>query len=746
MSCLEFKLATRPSRLALIQAEEAIRAINRTLPRIRFTLVPCSTPGDRDKTTDLRESDADFFTRDLHKAVLSAQADCAVHSAKDLEENLPPGMDWFWLPGPADRRDVLVLRVNETVESLPDGAIVGVSSRRREEYCRRCFPRLQPCGIRGDIEDRLAQLDAGKYDMLLLAGAALQRLGLQHRISRWIPLEELSPPEGQGYLAVTFRAGDPRFLRIRSLFVKPVIFAGAGSGSAEACTLDAWNALVRCDVCFHDNLVSADLLERLPQNVERVEIGRRCGDPTVSQHEINALITKAARQGKRVVCLKGGDPGIFGRLAQEIEALDALQLPYRVIPGVTSLSAATTGTGMLLTRRGVSRGFTVMTPREQGGGCAAIRADARASLPLVFFMGVGVLPELVKQLLADGLPPNTPAAVVFDAGSVDEMVIRGSLADIEARVAPVLDGAESSRSGTQHRSAGFRPGLVLVGGFSSHSYHPEWGALMGRRVLLPCSEALQRRAADAVRDFGGIPIVLPLIRTIPNRNCIPVLKTLPEFEWIVITSPSAVRILMHLLQEAGLDARALPRMIVAGPGTASEFKRYGVVPDLMPHRDFGASGVLELAKRSLPAGAKLLRLRSDAAGPDLAQALTRAGFRVEDCTLYANEPLQPERIPDHDAVFFASSSAVTAFMSLRPPESLRTKLVVAMGYPTLATLQNYGVQNAWAARESTVDAAIQALAARMTLDALLDSQTVKNRTGIEEGSRSNPGQMSEAQS
>ncbi|MGQ9661921.1 MAG: hypothetical protein ACUVWX_06225 [Kiritimatiellia bacterium] len=195
VSCLEFKLATRSSRLALIQAQEAVRTICRILPSVSFTLLPISTPGDRDKTTNLRECEPDFFTRDLHQTVLSGLADCAVHSAKDLEENIPPKLDWFWLPDPADPRDVLVLRVGETVDGLRKNAVVEVSSRRREEYCRQTYPDLQPRGIRGDIEERIAQLDAGKYDMLIMAGAALQRLGLHHRISRWIPVEELNPPE-----------------------------------------------------------------------------------------------------------------------------------------------------------------------------------------------------------------------------------------------------------------------------------------------------------------------------------------------------------------------------------------------------------------------------------------------------------------------------------------------------------------------------------------------------------------------
>ncbi|MGQ9661922.1 MAG: uroporphyrinogen-III synthase [Kiritimatiellia bacterium] len=525
---------------------------------------------------------------------------------------------------------------------------------------------------------------------------------------------------------MTFRSGDLRFLRIRSLFVKPVVFAGAGSGSADTCTLGAWEALMRCEVCFHDSLVSSDLLNRLPQHVKRVKVGRRCGEAIVSQTEINTLVTAAARRGRRVVRLKGGDPGIFGGLAEEIETLDALHLPYRVIPGVTSLSAATTGTGMLLTRRGVSRGFTVMTPRRQSGGCVAVDANARASLPMVFFMSVSVLSELLRQLKDDGPSSTTPVAVVFDAGSTNETIIRGSLADIEARVAALVHTSETPTPATQHLSPTFRPGLILVGNLVSYGYHPEWGALMGRRVLLPGSEVLQSKASNAVRDFGGIPVVLPLIRMVPNLACVPVLKTLPEFDWLVITSPSAVRMLMSLLREIGLDMRVLPRIMVPGPGTAEAFKRYGIIPDLVPNRDFGADALLEAAKNSVLAGTSLLRLRSNLAGPDLTQALTHAGFRVKDCVLYNNEPLRPQSLPDYDAIFFASSSAVAAFMALRPSQSLTNKLMVVIGRSTLAALRKYGVQTTCIAREATVDSALQALAATMAQNELLKIEGNKN--------------------
>ncbi|MFA5042989.1 MAG: uroporphyrinogen-III C-methyltransferase [Kiritimatiellia bacterium] len=693
-----FKVGTRASKLARLQTHGALERLGRLLPGPRFEEAPLSTPGDRDLRTDLRASPADFFTRDLDQAVLAGALDAAVHSAKDLPDPVPPGLDWCWLPWREDPRDVLVVRRGFALADLTKAPVIGVSSVRREEYCRRRFPDATLKPARGAIEDRIRQLDAGDFDVMVLAAAGLARLGLAERIAEWIPLSDLPTPPGQGALSVTFRAGDRFWRRIRSLLVHPVVFAGAGSGSAETCTLGALEAIARCGICFHDSLLDAALLERLPRGAECVDVGKRCGNHNRPQAEIDALLTAAARRGQRVLRLKGGDPGIFGRLSEEIAALDALGLPYRVIPGVSSLNSATTGTGMLLTQRGIARGFTVMTPRRAGGGTGSVGAEARAQLPLVFFMGLEILGEIVAQLRAEGLPESTPAAVVFAAGSFDERVARGCLSDIELKIA----GYDVSS-----------PGLVVVGSPAEHGYHTEWGALRGKRILVTCSAALQGQAAEAVRDFGGVPVALPLIQTIPDPACLAALKSMAEFDWLAVTSPSSVHVMMRLMRETGLDLRRLPKFIVAGPGTSEALKSYGIWAELVPARNFGAEGLLDLAKSAIPAGAAILRLRSQLAGSQLTAALAAAGYRATDCVLYANQAIRPERAPAFDAVFFASASAVDAFVALAPAVALAGKMVAAIGGPTRAALEKHGVRVDALGAEATAPSAIETLAAIM---------------------------------
>ena len=693
-----FRVGTRASRLARVQTGDALRRLGGLLPGVRFEERPCSSPGDRDRATDLRDSPGDFFTRDLDLAVAAGDLDMAIHSAKDLPDPVPEGLDWCWLPWREDPRDALVLAAGRGPDDLPPAPRFGISSARREAWCLRRFPSARLLPLRGNIEERLAKLDAGEYDALVMAGAALSRLGLAQRITQWIPVSELPPPEGQGVLALTFKAGNARLLRLRSLLVKAVAFVSAGT-SAGSCTLDGLSALKRGEVCLYDSLLDAALLEALPPEAERVDVGKRCGRHSLEQGRISALIAERARKGRRVVRLKGGDAGLFGRLGEEIQALEELRLPYRVIPGVSSLNAATTGTGMLLTRRGVSRGFCAMTPRAAEGGVAPVDGAERARLPVVFFMAAGMVGDVADRLRADGTPGDTPAAVVFSAGTDEERVVRGTLADIGGRARLGIASAAPDA-----------PGLVIVGEAAGHEFNRQAGALGGRRILLTASEALQEAATGLVHDLGGVPVGRPLIRLAPLPEARETVRGLAAYDWVILTSPSAVRCLGALLREAAVDVRTLPRLMTCGPGTDRELRRLGLSSDATAGEEFGAAGLLAVARRAIQPPARVLRLRSEKAGAALADGLRAQGLDVEDMVLYRNERIAYARLPEFDAVFFASASAVEAFADLWGVGSLANRTVAAIGNPTRAALRSRGADAHVTGAEATVESCLQALA------------------------------------
>ena len=702
-----FKVGTRSSPLAVLQTRAVIAQFEGCLPGSRWEVAPLSSPGDRDQVMDLRQSPADFFTKDLDDQVRAGLLDCAVHSAKDLPDPVAEGLDWVWLPWTEDARDVLIRPVGQDVASMPANGRIGVSSERREAYCRSRFPAARQSPIRGTIEARLSQLDRGEFDLVVMAGAAMNRLGLQDRITEWIPAAVLPPPDGQGTLAMRFRAGDERFQKLRRLFVKSVTFAAAGVGSAGACTLEALNALKRCDVCLHDTLLGHDLISMLPTTVKCVDVGKRCGQHSMPQDETTYLITRYARRGLRVVRLKGGDPGVFGRLAEEVEALDELGLPYRVMPGVSSLSAATSTTGKLLTRRGVSRGFTVMTPRKEGGGVGSVNADERRSLPIVFFMALSVADEVSRQLIADGMSPGTPVAVVFGAGGDQSYSITSDLAGIAARIQ-----AEKTDL----------PGLLIVGEAAKYQY-PNWGALEGRRVLLTASHALQDKAADLVNDFGGIPVCRPLIKLEPTAQAVECIRKIGSYDWVVLTSPSAVRCFGELLKAAWVDLRKVPKLVTCGGGTSRELWTLGLQADIEPKAEFSADSLLKTVEPLMRVKPRILRLRSDKAGPSLSQALQAMGGTVEDCVLYHNLPIPYEGKPVFDVVFFASASAVEVYDQQWGAASLKGVYVVAIGKPTVVALKQCGVEVDLVPPEATVESSMEALAAYCVRKSFLKGKT-----------------------
>ncbi len=196
------RLGTRPSRLAYRQARE----IQERFPGISFEVVLVATPGDRDKATPLSLVTAgDYFTRDLEEALRRGVIDAAVHSAKDLEERIPDDLAVAALTRPVDAREALVARQARTLKELLPGAVVGTSSIRRREQVRRLRPDVCVKDIRGDIDERIAQVESGRYDAVVMAYAALLRLGHHDKAAEVFSQDKFEPHPLQGRLAVQVR-------------------------------------------------------------------------------------------------------------------------------------------------------------------------------------------------------------------------------------------------------------------------------------------------------------------------------------------------------------------------------------------------------------------------------------------------------------------------------------------------------------------------------------------------------------
>lgn len=558
----------RDSQLSQIQTQDALRRLRLAFPGLEFDFRPMSSPGDLDQSTDLRDSAPDFFTRFLDDALRRGDLDLALHSAKDLPEPFPEDLDWFWLPWPADPRDVLVCRAGRSLAELPPQPVIGVSSGRREAYCRRRFPGAQLRSIRGTIERRLEQLDEGRYDLLLMAGAALERLQLGHRISEWLSLAELPPPPGQGYLAVTFRRGDPRLQCLRRLFLQPLLCLGTAAMPDDLgeAGLAAWRA---CGVCLAAGSLPAALRAELP--------------PAADLRELTAPGTEA------------------GRLAA------------------------------LLCRQGQA----------------------------VAWWSAG----------AAGAPPGFPT-------------------DLPWRAAPAGAGD-----------------------------HLAPAALGGQAVLLTCTRELLPRALAATMALGGVPRPLPLVDTVLDRTVLPELARLPQYDWLVLTSPTAARLWWQALGELPAPPSPLPPILACGPGVDRVLAAAGLKAAACPATEFGADSLASVARERLWPGAKVLRLRSDLAGPALAESLRQQGAAVTDRVLYQTRAAPPAPLPEFAAVFFASASAAAVFVSRWGVAGLAGKCVLALGEPTAAALRRLGRAPDLVSPVADVAAALAYLAATGLLTA-----------------------------
>lgn len=699
-------IGARDSLLSRAQCEEAYAFMRRMLPHFAVEWRFFSTPGDRDRTTPLPDTPADFFTRDLDDALRVGTIEAALHSAKDVPSDMPDDLDWFWLPEGEDPRDVILTPSGRALDDLlrdtHNTPRIGISSVRREEYARKHFPQAHCFSIRGNVDDRCAQMQRGDYDMLILAAAGVHRLNYTHLVAEYIPLDALASPDGQGNLALTFAVGHPFWTQFRQLCVAPVIFAGAGPGEPGGVTRDVIDALRHCTLCVHDADTDDILAAYLPQTARALYVGKRAGENSTSQETINTLLTTHARRGDTIVRLKGGDPGIFGRLTEEIAAIERYALPYRILPGISSLLAATTSTGFFLTRRGGARGFTALTARTAGSGASLLpTAEEESAFPRVFFMGIHTAQSLAQDLLARGTAPTTPVAMVARAGRWSQEILTMSLEEL----------AHDTRSFDE-----YTPGLLLIGTFADEAHRIlPCGPLAGMRIALAVTPTIQEKAARAVHRFMGTPIPLPMISLQPHAEAHSMCAALPDYDWIILSSPTAVDIFCDVMRHNQCDIRSLPRLLVSGPRTAARLNKHGLYQITIPQESFGSEGILQTACASVSKDARILRLRSDVATDALAQSLRARGFsRVDDRVLYTNTPRVYPSLPVCDALVFAGASQVHAYAAHADAMAFSDVPIAVMGVPTEKAIRTYAPDaTVIVPPRATIEDAITALAAHV---------------------------------
>ncbi|WP_045391051.1 uroporphyrinogen-III C-methyltransferase [Falsirhodobacter sp. alg1] len=214
-----------------------------------------------------------------------------------------------------------------------------------------------------------------------------------------------------------------------------VTFAGAGPGAADMLTLGVLRAIEQADVVIHDRLVGPEVLDLIPAGTLRVDAGKEGFGPSTPQAAIHALIIGHAGTGARVVRLKGGDCGIFGRLDEELEALEAEGIPYRIMPGLTSAAAAAAAIGQSLTRRGRNKGLRILTGHDMDGFADQDWATlARTGEVAAIYMGKKASRFIQGRLMMHGAAADTPVTLVENASRADQRIISATLSTLSDRV------------------------------------------------------------------------------------------------------------------------------------------------------------------------------------------------------------------------------------------------------------------------------------------------------------------------
>lgn len=492
-----------------------------------------------------------------------------------------------------------------------------------------------------------------------------------------------------------------------------VWLVGAGPGDPELATLKAKRLIESADAVVYDRLVDGRLLGYARENAELIDVGKIPGKRVNRQEDINRLLVRLAREGKRVARLKGGDPFVFGRGGEEAEALAAEGLRFEVVPGVTSAIAAPAYAGIPLTHRRMASSFTVVTGSEdpdKPDSAVDWRALARGGGTIVVLMGQANLRAIAEALTRFGRAPGTPVALVQWGSEPYQRTLTGTLGDIADRAAEAGIGA---------------PAVTVVGEVARLRETIRWfdnAPLFGKRVLVTRTRAQASALCDMLARRGAQPIELPTIRIEPPDDYAELdaaLANIAAYDWVVFTSANGVDAVFGRLEALGLDARALHgvRVGAIGPATAAALRGRGIAADFVP-RSFVAESVVEGMRAYDLAGRRALLPRADIARAALSEGLAALGMRVDDVTAYRtgtppDSAGRARAVLDEgiDIATFTSSSTVRNLCALLDGniEALRDVTIACIGPITAQAAVDLGLKIDIMASEYTIAGLVRAI-------------------------------------
>ena len=534
--------------------------------------------------------------------------------------------------------------------------------------CRKEDAEL--CQILKEISDpeSAKRLQAERYMLQLTGADCSQSVGAHASLQNG----EISM---QILLGEQEAAGADRYERYEDLCRRLLKEVQAGSGGVtlvgcgcgrDLITVKGLRAVQHAEVLLYDDLLDSGVIPEAPADCEKIYVGKRSGRHSEPQDKIEELLVTKAKEGKRVVRLKGGDSFVFGRGGEEILALQKEGIPYEVIPGVTSAVAVPGHAGIPVTHRGVAQSFTVITGHTATEKEEDYEGLAKLNGTLVFLMGLQNTAQIAEKLMQYGKPADTPAAIISRGFSAKEQRITGNLADIGKK-------AEQAAA----------PAILVIGPTADFHMEPTIRRpLEGVSAMLVGTERFIRKLAGLLEERGAETDLRPVLRIRQLPENIP--DDLSGYTWIVFTSVQGVKCFFEnrkrkicgrgpasAAERSGYtcigDVRELGNMrfAVIGEGTAEDLAGYGIRADFEPSVYTARALGKELPAR-LTENDRVLILRAENGSPDLAEEFDSAGVNYTDTVVYRTEAdpsvfLRPATQTDY--IVFASAAGVRNYFA-----------------------------------------------------------------------------------
>ncbi len=494
--------------------------------------------------------------------------------------------------------------------------------------------------------------------------------------------------------------------------VGKVYLVGAGPGDPGLITVRGLEVLSRADAVLYDALAHPALLEACP-NADKRNVGKRYGQDSALQGMINAELIALARAGKCVVRLKGGDPLLFARGAEELQALHEANIPFEIVPGVPSALAASAYAGIPLTHRDLSSSVTFITGSDREGkewSPESWLKLATATDTICIFMGMRRIEDIMRAIVQGGRSAETPAAVVQWAARAEQRVVSGTVTTIAA-----LARAENISN----------PAVIVVGEVVPLRAELRWfdnRPLFGKTLLVPRPAEQGRATAAAIRARGASARLLPAIEIREPADAQPLARAIAElasFEWVLFTSANGVTRFTAALTRAGLDARAFgtAKIGAIGPKTAAALAGFGLRADVIADEFIGEGLARAVLAQGVPK--RVLLARALVARDALPELLRQAGSQVSVVPVYETVSADcGEALRAHfekreiDVALFTSSSTVNAVvdtLGARAAELLSQVTVASIGPITSQTLKERGMRVDIEATQFTIDGLLDAL-------------------------------------